>query len=102
MHALKGQKQKCVYLYGDHVGKNGQNYQFFVFCSRSVFRYGVIKFQVFRGLSALEPPPPKLGAKGVQKGPNLSFFNVFFSLFIHLFIYLIHSYFPILLVFDEC
>ena len=65
---------------GDHLGKNGQNYQFSVFCSKSVFRSGVITSQIFRGLSALEPPPPqKLGAKGVQRGPNIMFFFIIYS-----------------------
>ena len=45
--------------YGDRPGKNGQNYQISVFCSKSVFRYGGIIPKIFRGLAALEPPPQK-------------------------------------------
>ena len=69
---------------------------FFFYCSESVFGYGVITSQSFRGLSALEPPPQKkkkkkkkkLGAKGGPEGSKfVFFFNVFFLLlFIHLFI----------------
>ena len=44
------------------MGKNGQNCQISVFCSKSVFKYGGITSQIFRGLAALEPPP-KWGAK---------------------------------------
>ena len=56
-----------------HLGENGQNYQISVFCSKSVFRYGGITFQIFRVLAALEPPP-KWGAEG---GGFPSFFFVF-------------------------
>ena len=45
-----------------HLGENGQNYQIYVFCSKSIFRYGDITSQIFRGLAALEPP--KMGDKG--------------------------------------
>ena len=40
---------------GVRLGKNGQNDQISVFCSKSVFRYGGITSQIFRGLAALEP-----------------------------------------------
>ena len=36
--------------------------KFLFFCSKSVFRYGGITSQIFRGLAALEPP--KMGGKG--------------------------------------
>ena len=43
-------------LEGGQIGQNGQNYQISVCCSKSVFRYGGITSQIFRGLAALEPP----------------------------------------------
>ena len=58
-------------LIGVRLGKNGQNDQISVFCSKSVFRYGDIKSQIFKGLAALEPPQ-----NGGQKGGG-SFFFVF-------------------------
>ena len=58
----------------------------------------MITSQIFRGLSALEPPPPKIGGKEAPEGSKLAFFQCLFSLFIHLFIKYVGSYFPILLV----
>ena len=40
----------------------------------------------------------KWGAKGVHRGSKFDFFQCLFSLFIHL----IHHYFQILLVCEEC
>ena len=39
---------------------------FFFFCSKSVFMYGGITSQIFRGLAALEPPPQMGGKGGVR------------------------------------
>ena len=50
------------------MGRNGQNDQISVFWSKSVFRYGGITSQIFRGLAALEPP--KIGG---QRGGFFSF-----------------------------
>ena len=55
---------------GGRLGKNGQNDQIFVFCSKSVFRYGGITSKIFRELAALEPPPKW----GGQRGGSLFFF----------------------------
>ena len=63
-------KLKCFPLKGDRPGKNGQNYQISVFCSKSVFRDGGITSQIFRGLAALKPPK-----NGGQKG-GIRFFPV--------------------------
>ena len=82
-----------------YVGENGQNYQFFVFCLKSVFRYGGIASQIFKGLSALEPP--KIGGKGGPEGVQIWLFSLFIFI-IYSFIYLMHSYFSILLVCDKC
>ena len=60
---------------GVHLGENGQNYKISVFCSKSLFRYGGIAFQIFRGLAALEPP--KMGGKRGDKGGRVRFFSVF-------------------------
>ena len=55
---------------GVRLGKNGQNDQIFVFCSKSVFRYGGNTSQIFRGLAALELPK-----KGGQRGGGSFFFR---------------------------
>ena len=47
--------------------------KFLFFCSKSVFRYGGITSQIFRGLAALEPPK-KWGAKWGQSGWGFVFF----------------------------
>ena len=54
-----------------YLGENGQNYQISVFGSKSLFRYGGIASQIFRGLAALEP-----SQNGGQRG-RVSFFSVF-------------------------
>ena len=53
------------------------NYQFSVFCSKRIFRYGGISHvQIFRGLAALEPP--KMGGKGGLHGSNFFFFSMLY------------------------
>ena len=54
------------------MGKNGQNYQISVFCSKSIFRYGGITSQISRGLAALEPPQNG-GKRGEQGGGVILF-----------------------------
>ena len=56
---------------GGHLGENGQNYQISVFCSKSVFRYGGITSQIFRGLAALEPRQ-----NGGQRGGHFFSFSI--------------------------
>ena len=51
-------------LKGVRLGKNGQTYQISVFCSKSVFRYGGITSQIYRGPAALEPPLLNGGQRG--------------------------------------
>ena len=57
--------------------KVGLRHQSRFFCSKSVFRYGGITFQISRGLAALEPPKMegKGGAKGVGGGSCFIVFN---------------------------
>ena len=47
--------------------------KFLFFCSKSLFRYGGIASQIFRGLAALEPPPKMEGKRG-DKGGGVRFF----------------------------
>ena len=58
---------------GVRLGKNGQNYQISVFCSKSVFRYGGITSQIFRGMYGTRTPPPK---KNEGKGGGSFFFSL--------------------------
>ena len=55
------------------IGQNSQNHQISVSCSKSVFVYGGITSQIFRGLAALEPP--KMGGKGRGAKRGGSFFS---------------------------
>ena len=67
-HCIKMTFELCKQLRGSRLGKNGQNYQISVFCSKSVSRYGGITSQIFRGLAALEPPK-----NGGQRGEFVFF-----------------------------
>ena len=51
------------------------------------------------GLVALEPP--KIGGKRSPEGVQICLFSLFIFI-IYSFIHLIHNYFPILLVCDQC
>ena len=57
-------KKKNIYLRGSDWTKMVKMVKFLVFCPTSVFRYGDITSQIFRGLAALEPTPQNGGAKG--------------------------------------
>ena len=52
-------KVKWYDIKGGYLGKSGQNYKFFVFCSKSVLRYGGITSQILT--------PSKIGGKGGQE-----------------------------------
>ena len=61
-----------AHFYGVVWAENGQNYKISVFCSKSVFTYGGITFQIYRGLAALEPPK---GREQGGKGGGVLFFS---------------------------
>ena len=58
-----------------NLGKNGQNCQISVFCSKNLFRYGGIASQIFRGLAALEPN--QIGGQRMSEGGRVRFVSVF-------------------------
>ena len=78
----------------------GKNDQISVFCSKSVFRYGGITSHIFRGLAALEPPPPEKYfvhfVRNLSRIPKLFFSHssikteevLCFFLYIYIYIYL--------------
>ena len=58
-----------IFFKGVRLGKMVKIIKFLFFCSKSVFRYGGITSQIFRGLAALEPPQ-----NGGQRGGGVVFF----------------------------
>ena len=67
---------------------------FLFFAQKVSLGMGSLRPKCFEGYRHYNPSPPKkkkkkkMGAKGVQRGPNLVFFNVYFH---YLFIYLFNT-----------